>query len=311
LIGAAIIGACPDIIPCIEPRGSRNNFSYHVIIIQVKSHAETVYGIECNHIIRTASCAVIAGLLFTCVFVAPVLASVSTDVTVPESTAPLEKDNPEFLSALKTHVAYVGQTQDARMEGVISYVDTISDGEGSGDLREIRNDYLAVASTIPIMQTADDVAEARLELQRQSRLFNEETKAKLLFFNGSTKVMREQVSESVQTVEDSIQSFKDSLWLSKDTARISVFNRESQQRAAVLRSLSKQGVDISRALNISQQINAQRVILQKALEDRSLDALKTTNNGLKTMNREFRTTVDEYQNNLRIETKRTAILAMG
>jgi hypothetical protein len=244
-------------------------------------------------------------------FVSPVLASVSADTTIiPQSRDTLAQDNPEFIRALKTHVAYVGQAQDARMDGVITYIDTISDGTGSGTLREIQEDYMAVASSIPVMQTADDIAGARAELQRQSRLFAEETKAQLVLFNGSTDTMRETASASMQSVEDSFTSLKNSLWLANETARLTVFNRESGQRAAVIRSLTKQGVDVTRASNISQQIDARRSDLEKALTDKSVRALVATNNGVRALNREFRTTVDGYQQELQIERKRTAILAM-
>jgi hypothetical protein len=253
----------------------------------------------------------ILGLLLACAIISPAFASVSADeTTIPRSSGTLAQDDPELISCLKTHIAYVGQTQDARMNGVISYVDTISGGLGSGNLRDIREDYLAVASSIPVMQTADDIAQARVELQRQSRLFSEETKTQMVMFNGSTDTMREQASTSIQAMEDSITSIKDSLWLAKETARLTVFNQESQQRAEVIRTLSNQGVDISKAANISREIDAHRDDLQKALTAKSTTALMTTNSGLKSLNREFRVTVEGYQTNLQIEMKCAAILAM-
>ena len=253
----------------------------------------------------------ILGLVLVCALFTPVLASVTTDGTpIPVSKDTLAQDNPELIGPLKTHVAYVGQTQDARMDGVIDYIDTISGGTGSGSLREIQEDYMAVASSIPVMQTADDIADARTELQRQSRLFAEETKLQIVTFNGSTDAMREKTSASMQPVEDSITNLKDSLWLAKDTARLTVFNQESQQRAAILRSLTKKGIDVSQAKNISEQIDARRSDIQKALSDKSVRALKTANQGLKLLNREFRTTVEESQTNYQIEMKRAAILAM-
>src|SRR5512145_150590 len=124
--------------------------------------------------------------------------------------------------------------QDARMQGVISYVDSISDGQGSGNLRDIRQDYLTVASSIPVMQAADDIEEARVELQRQSRLFSEETKTQIVYFNGSTDTLRVQATASVQIMEDSVTSLRESLWLAKDTARLTVFNKEADERAAVI-----------------------------------------------------------------------------
>jgi hypothetical protein len=243
--------------------------------------------------------------------ISPVLADLPAGVTtIPASTGTLAQDSPEHISCLKTHVAIVSQEQDARMGGIISYVDTISNNKGSGNLRDIRGDYLTIASSIPLMQTSDDIEEARVELQRQSRLFSEETKTQVVMFNGSTDTLREQASASIQAMEDSITSVNDSLWLANESARLTVFNRDSQQRAAVIRSLDKQGVDITRAANISQEIDAQRVYLQKALTAKSITALKTTNNGLKVLNRDFRTTVEGYESNLKVEVARDAILAM-
>jgi hypothetical protein len=250
-------------------------------------------------------------VLVACAVVTPVFAGVTADgVIIPQSTGALAKDNPELLSSLKIHVAYVSQMQDARMQGVISYIDTISDGQGSGNLRDIRQDYLTVASSIPVMQGSDDIEEARVELQRQSRLFSEETKTQIVFFNGSSDTLRERATASVKIMEDSVTSLKDSLWLAKDTARLTVFNKEADERAAVITSLSSQGVDISQAANISQQIDAQRHDLQKALTAKSTTALKSTNIGLKVLNQKFRATVDESEANLRIEMSRAAILAM-
>ena len=154
------------------------------------------------------------------------------------------------------------------------------------------------------------LTEARTELQRQSRLFSEETKTQMVVFNGSTDTMRDVASASIKTMEDSITSLKDSLWLANESSRLTVFNQESEQREAVIRDLSKQGVDISKIANISQQMDAQRSDLQKALSAKSATALKTTNSGLNLLNREFRTTVEESRANLQIEMARAAILAM-
>ena len=295
-----------------------NNFRHPANIIELFTHAVNVYGITCictrTSIIRPLRkvAPAILGLILTCVLLSPVFASVIQDGTpVPMSKGTLAQNSPDLIGPLKNHVAYVGQTQDARMDGVIAYIDTISDATGTGSLREIQEDSMAVASSIPVMQTADDIAEARTELQRQSCLFAEETRLQMVTFNGSTDAMREKVSASMQPVEDSITRLKDSLWLAKDTARLTVFNRESQQRAEILRSLSKQGIDISRAENISRQIDARRSDVQAALSGKSVGALKTANQSIKQLNREFRTTVEGYRIEHQIEMKRAAILAMN
>ena len=38
------------------------------------------------------------------------------------------QDSAELISPLKMHIAYVGKTQQARMDCVISYIDSISGG---------------------------------------------------------------------------------------------------------------------------------------------------------------------------------------
>lgn len=268
-----------------------------------------MYDIEGDRLIRRLIITVLAGLIVSFVIIGPVCAAVAEDVNVPKSTDALAKDNPEMLALLKTHTAYVSQGQDTRMGEVISYIDTISDGDGSAGLRGIREDYLAVASSVPMMQTSDDIEDARLELQRQSRLFNEETKAKVVFYNGNFSAMRGQSSTVVQARESSVTSMQDYLWLAKESARLTIFNRDAKERAATIRSLSNQGVDVTAAKKISDQIDAQRSVLQDALTKKSVTALKASNTGLKSLNREFRSTIEGYRSDLTIEMKRAAILA--
>jgi hypothetical protein len=261
-------------------------------------------------VIGTTAALAISSLLLACVIISPALASVSDVTTTFKSNDTLAKDKSEPTDSFKNHIAYVDQLQDAQMASVISYIDNISSGQGSGNLRNIRADFLSVASSIPVMQTTDDIEEARAEVEQQSRLFSEEVKFQVQIFNGSIDVLRQQASASVQATEDSIPSLKDTLWLDRASARLTVFNRESGQRSNVIRSLGKQGVDISQAANISHQIDAQRSDLVKALIAKSPKDLKTINSRIKFLNRDFRAIVDESRVNLQIEMSRAAILAM-
>jgi hypothetical protein len=249
--------------------------------------------------------------LLACVLISPALAGISADGTsVSGSSNPPAQDNPERIPALKTHEAFVDQLQDAHMAGVISYIDSISSGKGSGNLRNIRADYLATAASVPVMQSADDIAEAQAELLKQSSSFAEEAKTQIQIFNGSTDAMREQASASMQDMEDSVTNLKESLWLGRVSARLTVFNRESGLRSDVLQSLSTQGVNISKAANISQQIDAQRYDLVTALITKSPTGLKTINSRIKFLNRDFRTVVEDCQSSLHIEMSRAAMMAM-
>lgn len=288
-----------------------NNFSHLTNIIWPDPYAVTVYDIKGNRILRNAARRIIVGLIFSCMIIAPVLAAISEDITIPKSRDSLARDDPALLASLKTHIAYNGQVQDARMWGIISYIDTLSNGEGSGDLRNIRDNYLITASSIPLMQTADDIGEAQTELQRQSKFFSETAKEQLVFFHGNLTVMRSEAAAAEASLERSIKNMNESLWLADDSARLSVFNRESRERTALIKSLNIQGVDVSVAKNLSRQIDAQRPELRKILTNQSLPALEVMNAGIKTQNCEFRKILDEYRSHLTIEMKRAAILAMG
>jgi hypothetical protein len=240
----------------------------------------------------------------------PVSASLDRD-TIPVSKDPLAENNPEIIAALKTHIAYVGQTQQARMDGVIAYIDRISRGNGSSTLRYIEDDYMETASSIPVMETAGEIAEAREELRTQSQLFSEETKAQMVMFNGSTDAMRDAINASVQLTENPSSALKESLWLARYTARITVFNKESRERTALLSTISKQGIDTSHARNISEEIDSQRSAIQKALTGNSARSLKEANSGLRSLNHQFRGVVQAYRNDLQLQMNQATILAMN
>jgi hypothetical protein len=59
--------------------------------------------------------------------IAPV-ASASIDPVMPGSQNIIIQDNAELLSALKTHAAYIGKTQEVRVGGVIHNIERISGG---------------------------------------------------------------------------------------------------------------------------------------------------------------------------------------
>ena len=247
-------------------------------------------------------------LLTSTIFVVTVSAAIDSN-TIPVSTAPLAKDSPDLISSLKIHIAYVGQTQQARMDGVITYLDTISGGNRTSDLQNIENDYMDTVTSVPLMQTSDEIAEAREELRIQSQLFSETTKKKIITFNGSVDAMRVSISASENAVDSSYASMKDSLWLTNESARLMIFNQESHQRSVLLTNLVNKGINVSGAQNISDQIDGKRPLIEKALAENSASSLKTVNSSLKTMNRQIRASISEYNNAMEIQMKRAAILS--
>jgi hypothetical protein len=217
---------------------------------------------------------------------------------------------PDLVPALKIHAAFLGQSQEARMDGVIAYIGNISSGTGTSTLQDIENDYLAVASSIPLMTTDDEISSARNEMREQTQLFSDETNARLGLYNGSTIEMRASIDSYELAADASFRNINASLWLARDSARLVQFDAESEQRAQFLTSLDRQGVNTSAALNISDQIDAQRSAVQEALSNNSVEALMTANAGIQVLNRQFRAAVAGSQTATAIEAEREALMAM-
>ncbi|MGA2918744.1 hypothetical protein [Methanoregula sp.] len=248
--------------------------------------------------------------LLLLLLIAPYVSASVDSTSIPASKDPNAIDNPELISAFKLHTAYLGQGQEARMDSVISYIDNISGGTGTSNLEQIEDDYLVIASSIPLMTTNAEITRARDDMRVQTQLFSEDTKAQLVMFNGSTDDMRANIATSEQAANSTITNFTDSLWLAKDSARLTIFNTDSQQRALLLLSLDRQGIDTTLARNISDQIDAQRASLQDSLTNNSADSLVTVNTGIRMLNRQFRKTVEDSQAAMAIELKRQALMAM-
>ena len=214
-----------------------------------------------------------------------------------------DQDSAEIISPLKMHIAYIGKTQQARMDGVITYIDSISGGTGTAGLQQIQEDYLTAAFSVPVMRTADEITEAREEMRRQSILFADETNTQLAMFNGSTTDMRSSAESALQPVEQSFNSLKYSSWLASQTTRSMVFNQSSERRIAILDDLSLHGIDVSYPRDLSAQIDAQHGELEKALLENQDGGLLTLNSGLRSLKQQFRTTVTEYQMDLQAKMK--------
>jgi hypothetical protein len=250
-----------------------------------------------------------AGLVLLMLLVPLVSATIDSTTVIPVSRAPDAQDSQAVIASLKYHVAYVGMDQNARMDGVIRYIDTISGGTASTSLQQIQGDYLVIAASIPLMQTNDEISRAREALRVQTQLFSEETKARMVQFNGSTADMRASIRSSTDTADKVISRAKGALWLSGESARITLFMQDSIMRNITLRNLTEQGIDTTIARNISDQINAQRTSLQASLSNKSAAALGATNDAIKSLNRQFRENVASARATRVIELKSMAMMA--
>jgi hypothetical protein len=252
------------------------------------------------------------GLCLLCAMsvIAPIVSALSDDIVLSGSQNTIIQDNAELLSPLKVHVAYIGKMQQARMDGVIQYIDRISGGTGSAHLQQIQEDYLVAAFSIPVMRTVDEINIARDEMRQQSILFADETNAQMVMFNGTTDEMRANANSNMHTIEGTFNSIMYSSWLASETTRLTVFNQSSERRTAILNTLSAQGLDISQARNLSDQIDTQHSELENALLQNRDETLLSITSGLKQLNQQFRNNIEGIQENALIQMKTADIMAM-
>jgi hypothetical protein len=201
------------------------------------------------------------------------------------------------------HIAYVGKTQQARLDGLITYIEIISGGTGIAGLRQIQEDYLTAAVPVLVMRTVEDINEARGEMRHQSILFVDETNAQLAIFNGSYADMRSSAEASLHPVEESYNCLKYSSWLASQTTRFMVFNQSSYRRTAILDDLSLHGMDVTYPKTLSAQIDAQHAELENALLQNQDGALLSINSGLRLLKQQFRATFVVYQMDLQAQLK--------
>jgi hypothetical protein len=242
-------------------------------------------------------------LLFLSVLIVPLAGAATPSTSQSSIQSYVIPNSAELISPLKMHIAYVGKTQQARMDGVINYIDRISEGTGTAGLRQIQEDYLTAAFPVPVMRTVEEITEAREEMRRQSILFADETNVQLAVFNGSTADMRSSAEEALHPVEESFNCLKYSSWLSSQTTRFMVFNQSSERRTAILDDLSLHGMDVSYPKTLSMQIDAQHAELENALLQNQDGMLLSINSGLRLLKQQFRSTVEGYRMNLQAQLK--------
>ena len=250
-------------------------------------------------------------LICVILVIAPMVSALPDNTAQSGSQNTIIQDDAELLSSLKMHAAYIGKMQQARMDGVIQYIDRISEGTGSAHLQQIQEDYLMAAFSIPIMRTVDEISTAREEMRQQSILFADETNNQIMIFNGTTDEMRATANANMQIVEGTFNSIMYSSWLASETTRLTVFNQSAERRTAMLETLSAQGLDISQARNLSDQIEVQHSELEDALPQNRDGALLSITSGLKQLNQQFRNAIDGYQMSAMIQMKSADIMSMS
>jgi len=242
-------------------------------------------------------------LLFFSILFVPVAGALTQSTGQPGSQSYVIQDNVKIISPLRMHIAYVGKTQQARMDGVITYIDGISGGTGTTGLRQIQEDYLTAAFPVPMMHTVEGINGARTEMRRQSILFVDETNVQLAKFNGNYTDMRSSTEAALHPVEESFSCLRYASWLASQTTRSRVFNQSSERRTAILEDLSLHGMDVTYPENLSAQIDAQHAELESALLQNRDGVLLSINGGLKVLKQQFRSTVEVYRMDLQAQMK--------
>lgn len=251
------------------------------------------------------ACIAISFAIFT-----PVASAIPDNTDIPPSTGPLNKDSPEDIALLKTHTAYVGVMQQARMNGVIGYIDRITEGTGTTNLRWIQEDYLAAASSIPLLYTSDEITAARDEMKTHSLRFFDETNIQMATFNGNDVDLKANIRESEADAETSFERIPASLWLIKGSARLAAFNSSAEKRAALVLTLAGRGVDTTEIRKISEQIDAKRSDMQEIVVKHQEGAVLSLNSGIARLNSEFRSSIVDAVKKHEIQLSATAMLTM-
>ncbi|MDD1701085.1 MAG: hypothetical protein LUQ04_09895 [Methanoregula sp.] len=242
-------------------------------------------------------------LLFFSVLFVPVAGALTQSTGQPDSQRYVIQENVKIISPLRMHIAYVGRTQQARMDGVITYIDGISGGTGTTGLRQIQEDYLTAAFPVPMMHTVEEITTAREEMQRQSILFTDETNIQMVKFNGNFTDMRSSTEAALRPVEESFSCLRYASWLASQATRSRVFNQSSERRTAILEDLSLHGLDVTYPKDLSSQIDEQQAELESALLQNRDGVLLSINSGLKVLKQQFRSTVEVYRMNLQAQMK--------
>lgn len=256
------------------------------------------------------------GLLVAVCFLAIILLIQSASALVntnpiPASKDPNHADRPEIINSLKSHVAYVCELQDARMSGTIRYIGNISNANGTRTLDQIRDDYLATASSIPLLKTNDEIVKARDSLHTYTAKFSDEVKTQMVLYNGNSSTLLLYTRAAVNGADAAILRSNGTLWLADASARLDVFNRDSMKRMLEIGGLRNRSIEVTKIQNLSEQIDAQRPALVQALTSRSVVNLKAANEKIRMLTKEYRDAVAAARSAWEIRAKRDAMMAMG
>ena len=94
---------------------------------------------------------------------------------MPVGAAPMNgtawNTNPEHIAAMQAFVAYAGAKGQAQMDGAISDIGTISNGDGTSQLSSIESQFSGTAMSVQLMTTGDQIRDAETQLRADCKDF--------------------------------------------------------------------------------------------------------------------------------------------
>jgi hypothetical protein len=196
-------------------------------------------------------------------------------------------NNPEHITAMKAYVAYVSEDYQARMNGAITYIGTISGSAGTGDLTGAEQQFTATAASVQSMTTNDSIDEALTQMKGEVGTFHTDTQNDMKAYNGSASALHTSVNASVTADQATIGSLDTAWWTARETSRLDEFAHNDAIRNGALTNLTAKGIDVSQPQGFETQIGGLQPSLKSALDARDEKALESVNTQLGTLGKQF------------------------
>ena len=203
--------------------------------------------------------------------------------------------NPQHIAAMQAGVAYRDALGQARMNGAITYIGSISNGTGTSQLTSDESQFTTTAASVQSMNTESQIRAVISQMQSDRKDFASDTKAALGQYNGKAGALKSSVNASVEAQSATLQSLKNTWWSDRQTARMDLFSTNDQRRNAILSNLTGKGIDDSQAQAVETQIQQEGTVLNAAFTSQDENAVKAANQDLATLTRQFGSIVKEYR----------------
>jgi hypothetical protein len=250
----------------------------------------------------------IAGLCLFCLFLAvvPVAADQVGGLPAGSSTSDTQTasgqggqnawaTNPQHIAAMQAGVAYRDALGQARMNGAITYIGSISNGAGTSQLSSDETQFTTAAASVQSMNSESQIKAAISQMGSDQKEFASDAKSALGQYNGNAGALKSSVNASVEAQSATLQGLKDTWWSDRQTARMDVFSTNDQRRNAILTNLTAKGIDDSQAQAVETQIQQEGTVLNAAFTSQDENAVKAANQDLATLTQQFAGIVKGYR----------------